>query len=274
MKYTVHAIMTGELESMPEVSLMGGGKHPDIPWEEIKPYYYRTDIVRPDGTTSEGSMVPCWVWYLEGGDKKILVDTGMGSAEEIINCQSNYGICLAANKKPEWELELGLKEYGLTPDDIDIIVISHCHFDHIANNHLFRNAKFIVQRAELPWALSPPPYGAYFYREFSHYVRDVLDRTIAIDGDYQVAPGVKMLRIGGHSPGSAATLVDTKEGRVALAGDCMYNYRNLEFNWPQGPYYRLDELMAGYQRLKMEGDIVVPQHDYHFVDLFPNRRIG
>ena len=84
--------------------------------------------MRPDGTIGEGSMVPCWVWYLEGGDKKILVDTGMGSAEEVINCQANYGISLAANKKPEWELALGLKEFGLTPDDIDIIVISHCHF--------------------------------------------------------------------------------------------------------------------------------------------------
>jgi glyoxylase-like metal-dependent hydrolase (beta-lactamase superfamily II) len=57
------------------------------------------------------------------------------------------------------------------------VVHTHLHFDHVGSNEAFPNARFLVHGAELPWALSPPPYGAYYYPEFGEHVRRVLDRV-------------------------------------------------------------------------------------------------
>ncbi len=265
MELRVHALLTGELESMLSVSLLSSWAHPDIPLEKILPYGYRNDIVRPSGSIAEGSMVPCWAWYIEGAEKKILIDTGMGSAEEVIATQSKYGADLAAVKKTEWDIVHQLQRFGLSPNDIDIVVQTHLHFDHVGNNELFDRAIFVTQRDEIPWGISPPPYGVYYYREFAPHVVGTLNRTMTIDGDWQICPGVQLVKVGGHSPGLQFVLVDTGVGKVAIASDAAYNYRNLEYDWPMGPYYRLDDVVKGFQLMKREADIVVPQHDYYFL---------
>ena len=64
-----------------------------------------------------------FVFYLEGGPQKILVDTGVGS-EGVIRA---------------------LAGIGLKPEDIDIVILTHLHFDH-ADNVAYFIARFILQR--------------------------------------------------------------------------------------------------------------------------------
>jgi len=70
------------------------------------------------------------------------------------------------------------------------------------------------------------------------------------------------------------TIVDTRLGKVCLTSDVMYNYRNLQLNWPMGSFWNLQELMRGYDRLKIESKIIVPQHDWEFFEYFPSGTIG
>jgi hypothetical protein len=54
----------------------------------------------------------------------------------------------------------------------------------------------------------------------------------------------------------------------------MYNYKNLELNWPTGSFWDLPALMAGYDRIRREADIIVPEHDWYVRTLFPSGTIG
>ena len=126
---------------------------------------------------------------------------------------------------------------------------------------------------EIPWALCPPPYGVYYYKEFNHHVLAVLDRIQLVHGDYQVAPGVRMVFTGGHSPGHSVVFVDTKVGTVVIGGDGVYNYRNLEYEWPQGPVFDVTQTLQAMQTLK-SADIIALNHDPRFPLLFPHDTIG
>ena len=74
------------------------------------------------------------------------------------------------------------------------------------------------------------------------------DRITIIEGDHRSSRASDCCSIGGHTPGTMVVVVDTEVGRVCLAGDIMYNYRNLELNWPTGSFWDLQDLMSGYDR--------------------------
>jgi glyoxylase-like metal-dependent hydrolase (beta-lactamase superfamily II) len=269
----VRRFNTGWLESEPATSLMAAGKHPDVPGGQIKSYGWQDDIRRPDGSTVSGTMVPAPAWYLESCGKRVLIDTGTGSADEIITVQQRYGINLANSTDPDEHILAHLDRIGVKPEQIDIVIHTHLHFDHIGGDDLFPNATFLVHEAELPWALCPPPYGLYYYREFGQRLRSALDQISIFSGDYQVTPDVRIVFTGGHSPGHCVIFVDTPAGRAVIAGDAVYNYRNLEYEWPQGPLFDVAATLHAIQLLKT-ADIILLNHDPIFDQLFPGDTIG
>jgi glyoxylase-like metal-dependent hydrolase (beta-lactamase superfamily II) len=269
----IHRLNTGWISSLPGVSLMGEGRHPRVPGGQIKSYGWREDVRLPDGSTVAGTMIPVPAWYIEGAGPRILVDTGTGTAEKIIAVLSDYGPGLAAVTEPEHDIVTQLQGLGVSPDDIDIVIQTHLHFDHVCGNEAFPNATFLVHQAELPWALCPPPFGVYYYREFSSHIRNVVDQIQIIHGDYHVAPGVRIVHTGGHSPGHCVVFVHTSIGEAVIAGDVVYNYRNLEYEWPQGPVFDVAKTLAAIQILKT-ADIILLNHDPWFDNLFPGGVIG
>lgn len=270
----IHHIVTGELESSLGVSLLGGGASPRIPRDQVLPFGYRHDICRRDGSVVEGVMVPVPVWLVEGADRLILVDTGLGDVEEVADMQHLYGVDFVASRNADQDLVRGLARHGVDPKDIELVILTHLHFDHVGNNELFPNARFLTQRDELPQALCPPPYSMFYYPEYAYKMTHVLDRTELIDGDREIDPAVHVVKIGGHTPGCMVVFVETQAGRVCLTSDVMYNYKNLELNWPMGSYWDVAQLMRGYDRLHREADIIVPEHDWEFLQHFPGGTIG
>ena len=274
MGIKIHNIVTGELENMLVGHLLNGGQHPDHTLETVMPAGFTADHVSHYGVAAPGGMVPVPVWLLEGTQKKILIDTGLGDVAEIMEMMGRHGVPTYATKSPEQDLVTALTAKGVAPEEIDIVVLSHLHFDHIGNNHLFPNAKFLVQRSEVAQGLTPPAYCQYSYPEYSYNISNVADRIQILEGDYQIEPGVRLIKIGGHTPGTMAVVVDTDAGRIALAGDIMYNYKNLELNWPTGSFWSLQDLMSGFDRLHLEADIIVPGHDWDFATRHPSGILG
>lgn len=270
----IHHIVTGELESSLPVSLLNAGIHPDLPDNRTLLHGFREDIVRRDGSVHAGVMVPVPVWLIEGADKTILIDTGLGDIDEVSEMQSRYGVDFVASRGPDQDLVAGLARHGVRPEDVDLVVLTHLHFDHVGNNELFPNATFVVQKDELPQATEPPHFCMFYYPEYAYKMDAVRDRLQIIDGDHQLTDGIRLVKIGGHTPGCMVVMVETGAGTVCLTSDVMYNYANLELNWPMGSYWDLPDLMAGYDRIRREADIIVPEHDWKFLEIHPTGTIG
>jgi len=271
----IYFIPTAELESTIEGSLLNGGVSPDIPREQVLPYGWREDLRRRDGMTVSGVMVPAPVWLIEGASRVILIDTGVGDVDEIDALHSRHGsIRWIVERNDGQDLILGLARHGVRPEDVELIVLSHLHFDHVGNNELFPNARFVVQRDELPQAMAPPRFSMFYYPEYRYKMTSILDRLDVIDGDLEIDPDVRLLKIGGHTPGCQATLVDTAAGVVCLTSDAMYNYRNIELDWPVGSFWDLPQLLRSMVRMRHEADILVPQHDWQFLVEHPSGSIG
>jgi glyoxylase-like metal-dependent hydrolase (beta-lactamase superfamily II) len=271
----IHGIVTAELESTIEGSLLNGGVSPDLPRERVLPYGWREDLQRRDGQVVAGVMVPAPVWLIEGAGRVILIDTGVGDVDEIDSLHARHGsIRWIVERNEGQDLVAGLARHGVRPEDVEVVVLSHLHFDHVGNNELFPGARFIVQRDELTLALAPPRFSMFYYPEYRYKMMAILDRVEAIDGDVDIDPDVRLLKIGGHTPGCQATLVHTSTGVVCLTSDTMYNYRNIELDWPVGSFWDLPDLLRGMARMRHEADILVPQHDWQFAVEHPGGTIG
>ncbi len=275
MAARIHFIVTAELESTIEGSLLNGGVSPELSNEQVRPYGWRDDLRRRDGTVVSGVMVPAPVWLIEGASRIILIDTGVGDVDEIDRLHARHGsIRWIVERNEGQDLVEGLARHGVRPADVELVVLSHLHFDHVGNNELFPNARFVVQRDELPQALAPPKFCMFYYPEYRYKMSAILDRLDVIDGDVQIDPHVRLLKIGGHTPGCQATLVDTAAGAVCLTSDAMYNYRNIELDWPVGSFWDLPQLLRGMARMRQEADILVPQHDWQFLQGYPTGSVG
>lgn len=272
MSLEIIGLVTGELSVLMSELLINGGPVFKDTTHSHRPYGYSETIPLPDGTTVVGVKQPVPVWLIRGGDKQILVDTGMGDAKKTSEILKKHGINVYCYKKPEWEIVEALKSVGTQPDEIDIVVHTHLHYDHMGNDDLFPNAQFMVNGEELLWALTPPHHGALvYYPEFSPPLKKVLDRMVILSAVDEIIPGIKTYCIGGHSPGFTVVSVKSKKsGLVCLAGDLIFDYLNLELDWPPGFYYSLDRVMDGVKRVKRDADLIIPGHDWAFWEKFPD----
>jgi N-acyl homoserine lactone hydrolase len=199
--------------------------------------------------------VPVIAWYIEGSDKKILVDTGGGDPLRAPACAAPY------KREPEQTLERALSKIGVACEDVDIVVVTHLHWDHCGENDLFPKAKMIIQSEELESARSPFPVTAGGY---NRKMVDEIDYTV-ISGDQTIASGVKVIFTPGHSFGFQQVLVETETRKILIAGDTISSFKNLEQDPPLISGYYVD-LKAYYKSLetmvRLKADVILPGHDY------------
>ena len=158
---------------------------------------------------------PVYIFYLEGGPEKILVDAGMPA--------SGYGGKTGGEKA----VSRALEAVGVKPEEIDTLVLTHLHFDHCAAVHLFKNARVIVQEKEWEAATDPIPAMQSVYDPSLIRAVERMNLVLA-DGDREIAPGVSTLLLPGHTEGLQGLSVDTRAGTYVLAGDLAYGYYNID----------------------------------------------
>lgn len=203
-------------------------------------------------------MLPGYIWYLEGLDERVVVDAGGDAA-----------YMWSERKIPAREvqtLEGGLGKYNLRPKDIDIVILTHLHQDHVALASCFTKARFIVQKDEIEFARNPHPVFA------ASYEKRFFDKLIfeIIDGDADIKPGVSVMKSPGHTPGGQSVVVKTVKGTAVISGLCTI-WENFEPPQPNSlpvltpgihshPLEAYDSLLA----IKKLADIVIPLHDSRF----------
>ncbi|MEA3559823.1 MAG: N-acyl homoserine lactonase family protein [Candidatus Thermoplasmatota archaeon] len=145
--------------------------------------------------------------YIEAGDERILVDTGIGDLpEKMIDI---YGV------EKKVDLLSSLKAIGMAPEDITMVINTHLHFDHTGYNKIFTNAMFISQEVEIRYSASPDRFqkGGYFQPN----IKD--QNFTAVRGEREVAPGVTVIPTPGHTPGHQSVSVELPDEVVIYTGD-------------------------------------------------------
>lgn len=213
-------------------------------------------------------VVPIYSWYLEGGSKNILIDTG-----EFMPLKSKEREeALGANI---YTFEEGLARYGLGPDKIDIVIHTHLHNDHCENDSKCKNAVFYVHENELKQIHDPHPLD---YRYMEDYILDIEanNQIVSLQKDTEILPGIKMIYTPAHSPGGMSVLVDTEKGKVLITGFCVIDEN---FNPPPNvigmgmeviPPGTLINSYEAYDillKVKEMADIIVPVHEPRFAKI-------
>ena len=200
---------------------------------------------------------PIISWYVKGGDKNILVDTG--------GCCKMINKYLSGNCEDIMSFEEALAQHDLTPDKIDIVIQTHLHHDHSINTRKCINAKIIVQERELNFAYAPHPIQSNSYDKA--LLEDL--RFIVVNGDHRVAEGIEVLFTPGHTPGGQSVAIETSKGKAIITGFCciMENFEPAEEMKKRLPVIPLGIALNpvdGYNSLiKVKGlaDILLPVHE-------------
>jgi glyoxylase-like metal-dependent hydrolase (beta-lactamase superfamily II) len=219
--------------------------------------YYRYDTYgEPDATLG----LDFFFWVLRNQERTVLVDCGYD--DERTAARGYY-----QDAKP---LQL-LSRLDVTATEVDHVVLSHMHFDHIGNVDLFPNATFSVARAELEFWTGPLADRNLLAhsgdpRETQMVVDRLRDgRVLLVDGEQEVMPGLTLTPVRGHTPGQLVTQARTKSGQVVLASDAIHFYEEMERDRPYWVFHDLEGMYHGFELLRemaaTPGTHIVAGHD-------------
>ena len=211
-----------------------------------------------------------FMWLLQRGTEIILVDTGYDQQEG-----EDRGRPIRMDPVE------ALSPFGIKPEDITHIIVTHLHYDHAGGLHLFPNAKLHMQQAEMAYATGPCMCHDTLRMPFTAgHVCEAVKRLYAgkvqfYDGDGEVAEGVTVHCIGGHSRGLQAVRVHTDAGWLVLASDAAHFYENVFARKPFPIVVDLQNMLDGFERLEALAstpDLIIPGHDPLVTDCFPQDR--
>ncbi len=216
----------------------------------------------------EKGEFPCLMFAIEtGGGKKIIVDTGpCGPGDK----SAKYH--MPVFRTPDMEPRNALKKIGITPEEVEMVILTHLHWDHSSNCKMFSNATFFVQKSELQCAIAPNPVqnGQYEMGIPGHTPPwlEVLPQIQTVEGDvHDLVKGVHLIALPGHTPGSMGVAVETRKGVHLIAGD----FIPLMANWegdaklrhiPGSIHINLDDYQHSFLKAEQIADIILASHDF------------
>lgn len=189
-------------------------------------------VLTPGSDVGKRVLIPIVGYLIETDDgTRILIDTGMHRKHIDDPGATFRGMefaeYLTVIMRPEDDITNRLAELDLTPNDIDVLVSTHFHFDHAGNHGDFGSARIVAQREAYDFATTNPGAFPDDIWNLPHLTYDL------IDGDTELVPGVELTKTNGHAPGHMSVLVRLPNtGPVLLAIDAIYTLENLVAgNW-------------------------------------------
>jgi glyoxylase-like metal-dependent hydrolase (beta-lactamase superfamily II) len=211
-----------------------------------------------------------FVWAIVGGERSFIVDTGFDAA-----------MAKRRGRELTKPIREGLQAIGVDASTVTNVIVTHLHYDHCGNYELFPRATYHLQDCEMAYATGRCMCDAHFRVPFeADDVTDMVRKVFAgrvkfHDGESQIAPGITVHKIGGHSKGLQCVRVDTKRGPVVLASDATHLYQHVAEGRIFPIFYNVAGVREGYATLmKLARDIhhIIPGHDPKVLDLYPAPR--
>lgn len=187
-----------------------------------------------------------YFWVIRNRELVVIVDTGF----------SRSG---GESRKRDLLIEPvdALAALGITPEDAPLIVITHAHYDHIGNLASFDRSPIVLAHAEWDFWTGSHRQRPLFHHSIEESELDALaeavraGRVTLFEDHFDLAPGIEVIRVGGHTPGQTVVKVRTAEGVVLLASDSVHYDEELELDRPfahvadvAGTYEALDRIRA------------------------------
>ena len=193
-------------------------------------------------TSDQGAFGYSTNSLLTVGNQNILVDTGPSSRRTVL-----YK-ALASN--------------NLTPDDIDIVILTHMHWDHCQNTDLFRNARILLNPTEMDYARNPNRHD----HTVARYMADMIDKMkveLVSEGD-TVVEGVSIIDTPGHTKGHISVLVSLGEEKILLAGDAMPDSGTVSRGLPYNIFWDVEDARESVEKMVHTSRVFYPGHDRPF----------
>ena len=215
--------------------------------------------VKPSSTPNfmePGSIIDDMCLLIETGQHKILIDTGTG----------------ADGRPTAGKLVQNLKSIGIDYLDIDAVIISHAHGDHVGgitdseSRLVFSNARHIISREEWEFWTSDPELKQLkveeetrqmFCKTVQEHLIPIKDQIYLIDKETGIIPGVECIKALGHTPGNMAVLISSNAERLLFAGDVFHH--PLQLAAPHlNDIFDLDPEKASRTRIQMLSKTITP----------------
>lgn len=212
------------------------------------------------GDADDGPMpMDYFLWAIKGPDIVYIVDTGFDQA-------------MAKKRGREFLLapERALQALGISHEKVRDVIVTHLHHDHAGNHHLFPNATFHLQDREMTYATGRAMcHGCmrlpYEEGDVVQMVRRVFAGRVCFhDGAREIAPGISVHHMGGHTDGIQCVRVYTRRGYMVLASDAAHYYANMEQGRPFPFLSNVLDSLEAYARLRELASaehLVIPGHD-------------
>ncbi len=200
-----------------------------------------------------------FVWAIKGKDRNFILDTGFDAAmgrkrgREFLRCPGE-----------------GLRAIGVDPAGVEDVIVSHMHYDHCGNYDLFPRARYHLQDKEIAFCTGRCMCHAGLRVAFEEedviaMIRKLFAGRMAFnDGAAELAPGLSVHYVGGHSKGLQVVRVLTRRGWMVLAADASHFYANMEEGRAFPILHNLEETLEGYatlRRLASRPENIIPGHD-------------
>ena len=167
---------------------------------------------------------------------------------------------------------------GLDRNNVADVILTHMHYDHVGTFHRFPAAQFHLQESELHYTTSHHMRHSFLARSFE--IEDVVGivrlnfarRVRLYDGTIELARGISLHPVGGHTPGMQFVRVHTSRGWVVLASDVTHYYENMEKGRPYTAAFNIGDMLDAFDALRAAAaspQHIIPGHDPLVMSRYP-----
>lgn len=190
--------------------------------------YGKTEISQrmafQNGDMKTALSISLMFFLLEQGERKMLIDVGYDTMPGFLLYEFDKPVNL-------------LRKYGVIPNEITDVLITHSHHDHIGCLHYYQNNDIYIQEGAVKNAKKYLSATAKLY---------------TFKENINISDGIRMKHIGGHSVGSSIVLINTGSDTYVLCGDECYTKENLSENKPTGSSCCLEKSFSFIQEYRKE----------------------
>lgn len=211
---------------------------------------------------------------VETGDALVLIDNGAGNKESD-KFRQIYGLDNASETGRPTRLEDGLADLGYAPDDVDIVIDTHLHFDHAGGNtHVdadgqirlsFPRASYIVHAGELEYARTDNERIRASYLAHNFDPVEAAGRLVLVDRDTEIVPGITVRRTAGHTPHHMSVVIESGAETVCFLADLIPTTAHLPLPWIMGydvePLVTLESKRVLLREARRKDWLLVFEHD-------------